>query len=486
MLTNNLFKILEHFSRKEMTYFLEFIQSPYFNKHDQVINLVNYLSEIYPKFDEVTCSKSRLWKEIFKKGKEDTSKLSLVFTYTNRLIDKFLAIQMLEENQETLDLWTVRHLRRKKLFNPCQKKISKLGEAVEDKTLRDSQYLQFQIHLEEESDRVIAEQGKLPQDPNLENKQTYLEQYFLAEKIKDGCEILLRNKILRKKTEGVLGHLVFNELTQNSEKYLDQPAISLYWILFQMIEKDSIDDYFRALQMIQESDKVFSYSELQNMYNYLLNFCIGKVNQGVEGFLEELFKLQKLLLEKEIIFSDGYLNEWHFKNIVTIGSRLKETDWVKDFLENYKEKLHPSIAENAYNYNLAYLYYTMNDLDKVQSLLLTVEYTDPRYNLDAKTLLLRTYFDLEENEALFSLVDAFRQLIKRNKIISDASKNGYANLFRLTRKAAKIRYDIGYKSKEKLQEELEKLKLEIKDSGMVFNSQWLQSKLEEIAEEITV
>ncbi|MEZ5056130.1 MAG: hypothetical protein R2879_03745 [Saprospiraceae bacterium] len=80
--------------------------------------------------------------------------------------------------------------------------------------------------------------------------------------------------------------------------------------------------------------------------------------------------------------------------------------------------------------------------------------------------MLRTYFDLEENEALFSLVDAFRQLIKRNKIISDASKNGYANLFRLTRKAAKIRYDIGYKSKEKLQEELEKLKLEIKDAGM--------------------
>ncbi|MEZ5056131.1 MAG: hypothetical protein R2879_03750 [Saprospiraceae bacterium] len=75
--------------------------------------------------------------------------------------------------------------------------------------------------------------------------------------------------------------------------------------------------------------------------------------------------MQKLLLEKEIIFSDGYLNEWHFKNIVTIGSRLKETDWVKEFLENYKEKLHPSIAENAYSYNLAYLYYTMNDLDKV-------------------------------------------------------------------------------------------------------------------------
>ncbi|MEZ5056132.1 MAG: hypothetical protein R2879_03755 [Saprospiraceae bacterium] len=143
MLTNNLFKILEHFSRKEMTYFLEFIQSPYFNKHDQVINLVSYLSEIYPKFDEVTCSKSRLWKEIFKKGKQDASKLSLVFTYTNRLMDKFLAFQMLEENQETLDLWTIRHLRRKKLFNPCQKKISKLEEAVEDKTLRDSQYLQF-------------------------------------------------------------------------------------------------------------------------------------------------------------------------------------------------------------------------------------------------------------------------------------------------------------------------------------------------------
>lgn len=480
MLNNVLFTILNQFSRKEMTYFLEFIQSPYFNKHDQVQNLVTYLSDIYPKFDETHCSKPLLWKAVFGKGKVDASKLSLVFTYTNRLLDKFLALQMIEEGETEIDLWTVRHLRKKKLFSVCQKKIGKLEKQLEKLTLRDSEYLHIQIEINEESDRVVAEQGKLPSEPNLEDKQTYLEQYFLAEKLKDGCEILLRNKILRKKTEGILGHIVFDELTRNSEKYLDQPAISLYWTLFQMIEKDSEEFYFKALKMMQDSDDAFSFAELQNMYNYLLNFCIGKVNRGISQFLRELFNLQKLLLEKEIIFSDGYLNEWHYKNIVTIGSRLKETEWVRQFLESYKGKLHPSIAENAYSYNLAYLFYTMNQLDKVQSLLLTVEYTDPRYNLDAKTLLLRTYYDLEENEALFSLVDAFRQLIKRNKVISDASKNGYANLFKLTRKAAKIRYDIGYRPKEMLKADLEKLKKEIKRKEVIFNNQWLQSKIEAI------
>jgi hypothetical protein len=480
MLSNVLFTVLNQFSRKEMTYFLEFIQSPYFNKHDQVQNLVTYLSDIYPRFDEEHCSKSQLWKVIFGKGKVDASKLSLVFTYTNRLLDKFMALQLLEESNSSLDIWSVRHFRKKKLFQVCQKKISRLEKQLEKNSLRDSQYLHFQIEINEESDRVVAEQGKLPSEPNLEDKQTYLEQYFLAEKLKDGCEILLRNKILRKKTEGILGHIVFDELTRNSEKYLDQPAISLYWTLFRMIEQDSEDFYFNALKMIQQEEVAFSFAELQNMYNYLLNFCIGKVNRGVSHFLRELFNLQKLLLEKEIIFSDGFLNEWHYKNIVTIGSRLKETEWVRSFLEEYKGKLHPSIAENAYSYNLAYLFYTMEQLDKVQSLLLTVEYTDPRYNLDAKTLLLRTYYDLEENEALFSLVESFRQLIKRNKVISDASKNGYANLFKLTRKAAKIRYDIGYQPKEKLKADLEKLKKEIKEKGMVYNNQWLQSKIEAI------
>ena len=55
MFHNKLIRLISSVSRKEMTRFREMAASPYFNKHQDTLGLVCYLSEIYPRFDEETC-----------------------------------------------------------------------------------------------------------------------------------------------------------------------------------------------------------------------------------------------------------------------------------------------------------------------------------------------------------------------------------------------------------------------------------------------
>jgi hypothetical protein len=61
-----------------------------------------------------------------------------------------------------------------------------------------------------------------------------------------------------------------------------------------------------------------------------------------------------------------------------------------------------------------------------------IKYNDIFYQLDSKTTLLKTYYELGEWMPLFSLKDSFRVMLRRKKLISAQQKENYNNLLKLT------------------------------------------------------
>jgi len=110
-------------------------------------------------------------------------------------------------------------------------------------------------------------------------------------------------------------------------------------------------------------------------------------------------------LEKELIFNEGELSPWVFKNIVLSGLRLGEYDWTEKFIKDYKERLPDESKNNAVTFNLAQLYFFKKDHDKVIRLLHQVEYEDPAYNLNSKIMLIATYYETDELEPLYHLFE---------------------------------------------------------------------------------
>src|SRR5690606_2223412 len=121
------------------------------------------------------------------------------------------------------------------------------------------------------------------------------------------------------------------------------------------------------------------------------------------------------------------LTPWSFKNIVTNGLRLSEFDWVEKFIHDYSSRLDEKHRENAVTFNLAQLFFYKKDYPKVISHLSQVEYEDITYNLNSKTLLMASYFELDELEALNSLLDTFRVYLNRNKKIPATRRKHYLN-----------------------------------------------------------
>ncbi|MGB4929170.1 MAG: hypothetical protein WBP43_04315, partial [Chitinophagales bacterium] len=150
--------------------------------------------------------------------------------------------------------------------------------------------------------------------------------------------------------------------------------------------------------------------------------------------------------------------------------RINEFEWVKNFITKYNEHLDPAIRQNAYTFNMAYYHFFQNNYDEVLTLLRSVEFTDFYYHLDSKSLLLKTYFELEETEALFSLVEAFKVYIKRNNLIPAYQKTGYINMIKLTSKM--------YKWKLNPKNSIQDIVDEFNNTKPVVDVLWMRKKLE--------
>ena len=484
MKNNRLVLILLSFSKKEMTYFKEFIDSPYFNKHKGVKALTDYFAKIYPNFTDKNCKPETIYKSLFGKAKFDKQKLALLFTYSMRLLEKFMAQEVFKSKSTDHKLLANVFLRDKKNFRFAEKLLTQMGADLESDTARDTDYLRLKLFQKRAFNRNDTLRGIILKSPHLEEKQFYLDAFFLAEKMRDACEMVARSRILKKDTNSITEHFGVKELLTHPQKYESAPAVRIYIQIFKMLSSGEVKEYQTAKDLINELDIHFPQTETQNFYNYLQNFCVSKINKLEPGFYAELFELYKILLEKELIFENGILSEWNYKNIVTVGTRLNERAWVENFLVDYKKRLRPDRAENAYSFNLASYYFSIGELEKVQQLLHQVEYTDPRYSLGAKALLLQTYYQMEETEPLFSLADSFRQFLKRNNLLAESRKSGYANLFKLTKRTAKIRSRIGFVGKTLLQKDFEKLKNDFEVADRVFYKSWLQKKIDELGERL--
>ena len=173
------------------------------------------------------------------------------------------------------------------------------------------------------------------------------------------------------------------------------------------------------------------------MFGGLLNYCTKKINQGHPSFSREFFDVYNEILDKNILPNDQ-INPWSFKNAVQIALRLGEYEWSEKFIKDYSAKLPLEFRDNTLSYNLALVYFYQKKYNDVIEQLQSVKYEDIVYNLNAKSILLLTYYELNEDDALLSLMDSFKTYVNRHKDIAQNRRTLYLNQMKYIRKLMKL------------------------------------------------
>lgn len=466
--------ILRALSPQELKEFEKFIQSPFFNKNETLTQLFLLLKKEYPEFSGAGVERERLFFKLYQSREFDESKLRYAFSDLSKLLEKYIMLKELEKNKIQQNRLLLEFYRTHDIEKYFSQVFDETEKYLESLKVKDSEYYFNRYLIEESLYNYTSVKRDKSLDQTLQDVADNLDYYYISKKLKYLCEMFTRQNFLNSTYRTpLLEDLLKFIKSQNLERF---PAIGVYYtVLLTLIEEEKEENYFTLLQMLEKHGESFGKDELRDLYFLAQNYCTKRINKGDTHYLREYFKLSEKLLEKELIYENGYIIPSTFKNIVTVGLRLEEYEWVENFLYSYKEKLAPKYRENAFIYNLAWLHFFKGEYKKTLRLLNNVEYMDVYYILDSKILLLKTYYELEEVDAFYSLIDSFYVYLRRNELISDYQKTICLNFVKFVKKLMRIK--LGDKAAA------EKLLQELNENQQVASISWLIKKTQEFIKE---
>ena len=465
----------------ELRWFVEYVHSPIFNKHERLIKLIDVFYQQAPSYIAKELDRKNLFSFLFPREKYKEQKISDLISYLVKLLEEFVAYLRYKKQPILQKQYLLTELRERALNKSFQSVYRALNSMIEASEHRDEGYYHQRFLLETESDLFFMKKEVRSGDDTLQKKVDNLDFFYLSVKLKNFCEMINRKNIISTEYNLRMMDDILNYLENNILEFEAVPAITIYYkILLTLTDSGDEIHYTQLKEILAENALQFSMEEARQMYDYAQNYCIKKINRGNTSYSVELFNLYKLLLENKIIFEGKYLSQWDYKNIVSTGLRLEEFKWTEKFIEDYKEKIFPEFRNNAYVYNRASYFYSTENYGNALKLLQKVEFTDLFYHLGSKSMLLKMYYELDEDEPFYSLVDTFNMYLKRNKLISHYQYEVHFNLIKFSKKTFNLKRRIAQHKKSVGKKEIENLKVKINATQNITNLQWLKEKVGEL------
>ncbi len=472
MRNTKLYSILEHFDKYEQNRLRKYLQSPYFNKNQTLIDLFELLITDLNSPKNKLFEKENVWALLGLPQPYDDVRFRKYYSDLLKLAEGFLCQQIYDADsvRQAADLiQAVGRKKMEKLYNSTMKTARRLSL---EQPHRHAQFHLKQYLIELNYYHMMEFETKRGERTNLEEIANNLDAFYLAEKLRIYASVLTQQHFVSQEYKVKLIDEIVDYLN-NHPDYQNTPAVAVYFQVFLTVsEQDKFEHYYKLKELLDQFGLVFPKDEAVTIYYSAINYCIRQINHGNQDFLNELFFLYNQLVDKEIIFLNDELSPWDFRNIVVIALRLGRYDWVENFILNFNHKIPEIYRDNAVTFNLAQLYFYQKKYDKVIEQLRNVEYEDVSYNLNSKTMLLTTYYETDEYEPLYSLFDSFRTYINRQNNIPKDRKENYKNLIKFTKKLTKIMPGDS--------NAIQKLKEEISATGNVASLNWLQEKIEEL------
>lgn len=460
--------LLRFFSTKELNKFGEYLESPFFNKDEEVVLLYKHIKPFGPKFNSPKLEKDYLLQKGVPGLDLHEKKLAYLMNYIVEHAEEFIQFNQFSENKADGYVYLLKKYNKwgaDKFFEKTLKKIQSDDELT---TYKDADYLLNHYKLESESTYYFDRLKIRSYDPSLQKAADYLDLFYISTKLKYLCELMNRQQLVAANYEMRLLQEIFVHVRE--QKYDEFPAVTIYYqILLLFMEPEKEDIYIKLKEHLLKYIDAFSPEEARDIFTYAQNYCISNANGGKKQYLNELLDLYKVSIEKKFILNDGQMSPWAFKNIVSAATRVNDIVWAEQFIQENIQFVNAKFRDNAYNYNYAYLLYSRKKFGESLEMLNSVEYTDVFYALDSRVLRIKLYYEMDEINPLLSALDAFRVYLRRNKVISDGMRTVYSNFIKFTDKLLKYSHD-----KTKLKE----LKDEISQTKQVADMNWLLQKTE--------
>jgi hypothetical protein len=461
---SQLLDLMKSLTKHDMRELRKVVRSPYFNQREDVIQLFDFIEKsLNSKTPNLL--KENAYKNLFQNKTYDDVLMRQIMSYLYKIIQKYLITEGVLENENESQLQLIYALRQRNTDKLLEKQFIDSINIVENKGYKNSKYhfYKYSIRVEEHDFRS---QKKREANLNLQNLSNELDYFYMSETLRYACLMYAHQTVSK--------HNYVQSLLDSTLEIVAllkelPPSVSVYYHTYKALTDTNSELHFKELKkIIVEKGYLFTENERRDLYVLATNYCIGRLNRGDKAYGKEALELYRARLDNNVLLENGVLPPYSYKNILMLALKAEEYDWAERVLHDFKQYLPEKERENIFNYNLAIFYFRTGKYPEAMMLLQKVNLNDVLYNLDARRLLARIYYETDEQNALHSLIESSKVYLHRQKDIG-YHHDMYANYFRFLDKMLKI--DL------KKAESRAILRGEVEGTQLLAEREWLMERL---------
>ena len=481
MLNRKLLEVLSHLTAAEKKRLRLFLQSPYFNNtsnSDEIVSLYDLIIRHNAEETHPALSKEAVF-NLFFPGKtfqeKSKSPLDSLTSELFGLVRRFLSqVELEKENEEVQEYLALAKFYRKFAFEDRYwQTIGSIRKLQDGSPWRDAKYYFNQFRLEEEELLFRGLYNSFADDVNLVAVHRNLDIYYSILKLDFTCALVYQQQftpIEQLPTYAIVENVL--SLTHDGGPF-DIAINNVYRKLMEIL-KDSDEEFaVEALEaFIEEHKGQIPFEKMKEFSTYLQFLWSQRYRKSGGGIsLQNTFNIYKKNLEQGYCYFDGLIQLYDFRNLVIIGLKLGEFEWVKNFLSTHTtEKICGTrYPAEAYSLNMAEYHFYLKQYDEALEGLTYRLFENPLFSLLSDVLLVKIYYETN-NDLLEFRMKALDQKVRRSKL-SPIEKNRYLNFLRKLDKI--IKYVWQPRNTKRLQ-----LIEEIKTTPEIIAREWLLEKLE--------
>ncbi len=441
MLNNKFLTLLKTLTSIELSQFEQYLTTRHAKKKI-AISVFKYIKKFHSRYDHEDLDKKIAFKKIFKGRPFNYRKIMDAVSDLYLILEDFLVLLELKAEPFERNYLLMQNLKKRNANKFFTRKLEELNGYLNDQEKIDFWLFLNRLKLNH-SNYYKTNTEKLTVDkPSIKTAMENLDLFFISAKFKYACELMSRKNLLQEE-------LTINLLEDSIDVYQKKklkgtPLTALFRLAILLISNEDIQHYNALKNDLDINKELLQKQDLHILNSYLLNFVTQKINQGKKQFISEAFDLFNFAIDNDILATNGLISSIRFYNIIDTACYLKKSgeldnlDWPNEFIENWKNYIEEDKRNNVVRLGRAKILFEDQSFSKVIEAIADVTFENVIFDIRARTLTIRSFYELKENKELISAqINAFDIFLKRNKTLNEKVKESSFNFVRLFRKLIK-------------------------------------------------
>jgi len=437
MKNGKLAKLYRLLTVRERKRFRLFLESPYYNKNEFVLQLFVLLDNHFEEKGDLPADPHWVARQILPVAKQNRKELSYLQSELLKQMESFLGLEhyLAQPYRAAEDVLAA--LLAKKAHKHFDSRFSRIRRKLEREPTDQPALYEGQYGLSRLAAMRKVNRRVRSKDYHLQQASDNLDHYYFLTKLQYSCEMLNRERILSIQYDDSTTPLIMDHLAQMDSL---PPLLNLYYHIYKIYrDPKDFEAYQTMIELVFEYRSRIDRNEARTVFLYALNHCLreGRQPDG-KRYWKDLFTLYDVGLEERYLFQGKYISHWTYTNAASTGLSIKEYEWTERIIYQYRKYLEPATRDDPFHFMLANLNYHKGEYEKVLNTLRTLRFVDLQYHLEARLVLMKTFYDIGAMESLLSLMASFSTYLRRNKQVSPGIKMTYLNFCNLLHQILKI------------------------------------------------